>query len=160
MSIVAHEEFWARTRRAEDAGVGADGCWVWTGAQLRGQPRCPAEVDLGKERYARRAAWRAAGLGDIPAGSVLVPACGNKLCVRPGDGHLEVRTRAEAAAAQAKAGRVGRAARFQELPQDQQDLRTRLRAAAAERSQRRQAAREASLSAQEDRAQVRERTND
>jgi hypothetical protein len=81
--MTTEQRFWAKVQKA-------DGCWLWTGALVRGYGSFRAES--GRHVYAHRWAWEAAR-GPIPSGLELDHLCCAPACVNPE--HLEPVTHRE-----------------------------------------------------------------
>jgi hypothetical protein len=70
----------ARERLLSKVEVEADfHCWVWAGTVDHGSPKVRLN---GAYHSARRLSWES-WRGPIPKGKVLVPRCGNRLCINP-----------------------------------------------------------------------------
>lgn len=73
---------WDVAARRPDMGD----CWLWRGGvSPEGTPR--VTLPVRRKAPAHRVAWEALK-GPLPAGTYLIPACGERLCIRPE--HMEL----------------------------------------------------------------------
>jgi hypothetical protein len=81
------------SRRREPYVVdGVTGCWVWTGTLEK--DGYAVMVRDGRKLRVARVFWERR-FGPIPGDLTIDHLCRNKACVRPGDDHTELCTRAE-----------------------------------------------------------------
>ncbi len=110
--------FWAKVEKT-------DSCWIWRG-QLggRGYGHTKRMID-GKIRAkpAHRLAWEML-IGPIPKGLSVLHECDNKLCVRPGPGHMHLGTHQENMREMVERGRQSREFRKPNTKLSDEEART------------------------------------